>query len=304
MYLKTKGYKIEITKYLGWFGNNIIQMIHAIHIGKKTESKVVIKHHAHVNVDKLNMTLDFRRDKTKITNTLTKHWYSKDDLKPFLPPTTFETHQILTTIIYPFIIDSLKPSIEDAYILKDTVVIHIRSNDIFKLNSTVHPKYGQPPLSYYTSIIKSLNTSTPIKSILIVTEKDRRNPVISGLQEWIKKEYPTVYLTCQSSTFEEDVKALLSAQVLIVGNSTFTWILSLLSKNLKELHTPFLNHALNVSPTVLPNDFGVSPTDVGVLPFNVKVYSFEDYSPMIEWLNTPEQLLEMMTFPESKITRL
>ena len=53
---------------------------------------------------------------------------------------------------------------------KNELVIHIRSGDIFD-SKLIHPKYGQPPLSFY---ILAINHFKP-KSIILI-----RFPVLLG----------------------------------------------------------------------------------------------------------------------------
>ncbi len=61
----------------------------------------------------------------------------------------------------------------------DDLVIHIRTGDIFK-SRIIHPKYGQPPLSFYMLVISFLNPS----SIRFIFE-DFSNPIIKLLIEYV-----------------------------------------------------------------------------------------------------------------------
>lgn len=55
-----------------------------------------------------------------------------------------------------------------------TLTIHLRSGDVY--GPKPHPEYGQPPLSFYTSILEAFSYST----IVIVTE-DQFSPVLEPL---------------------------------------------------------------------------------------------------------------------------
>ncbi|OHT05922.1 hypothetical protein TRFO_26207 [Tritrichomonas foetus] len=69
----------------------------------------------------------------------------------------------------------VNPSIPSVDIDKDALYIHIRSGDIFK-RFVPNIKYGQPPLCFYTTILKKWNFS----KIFLISE-DLLNPVISKL---------------------------------------------------------------------------------------------------------------------------
>ncbi len=107
---------------------------------------------------------------------------------------------------------------------EDTLVIHIRSGDIF--NEHIHPSYIQPPFEYYRFIIDNNH----YRNIIIVTEPDMSNPVIYKLLE----HYQNIHIFSRILT--QDIAMILGAQNLVIGTGSFAYILSLCSTHLKHLY--------------------------------------------------------------------
>jgi hypothetical protein len=169
------------------------------------------------------------------------------------------------------------------------IVIHIRSGDIFE--SDPHPNYGQPPLIYYVTSLRDIISKKKKElfeglSVYIITQQDRKNPTIQGIVEWCHKN--DVKVTIQSSDIHSDIKYILAAQTLIVGFSTFTKVLILLSKNLRSLYTTFKDV-----------DMSYLTKKTGVFNITVKVYDFPNYSVMKDiWTGSSDQLLSMIEHKE------
>jgi len=112
-------------------------------------------------------------------------------------------------------------------ILPDThLVIHIRSGDIFD-HGHFHAKYIQPPLAYYCHI---LDTHPEYTNVIIVTQADKKNPVI---YELLRKYSHRISI--QSCSTEEDLQFLLSARHLVVGTGSFGMYIALCSNALRRL---------------------------------------------------------------------
>ena len=73
----------------------------------------------------------------------------------------------------------------------DTLVIHIRSGDIFAHEHNPPHDYTPNPLVYYKNLVESF------KKVIVVTENDNYNPIIPEL-----KKYDNV--TVKSSTVASD----------------------------------------------------------------------------------------------------
>jgi len=145
----------------------------------------------------------------------------------------------------------------------DTLVIHLRSGDVFISNPP--STYTQNPLSFYKKIIKNF------KKIIIVSE-DNKHPL---LQELLKEEN----VSYQSSSISDDFSTLIRAKHLATsGVGTFSIAAALCSINLKKLYCSdiFCNEHLN--PTMLLN------SDI-----EVEMYNISNYIKIGDWKNTVEQ---------------
>jgi hypothetical protein len=113
---------------------------------------------------------------------------------------------------------------------ENDLVIHIRSGDIFS-NSTPHPNFVPPPLSYYTKQIDKQK----YQNIIIVCE-DTVNPVVNKLLDLYKNSIYT------ENTLEEDIKLLLGATNVIFSVGTFVPALMRMSDNIKHLYGKPINN--------------------------------------------------------------
>jgi hypothetical protein len=107
----------------------------------------------------------------------------------------------------------------------DTLVIHIRSGDIF--GERPHPSMGQPPLSFYVTVIEETKPSR-----VVLVYEDDRNPVIRVLSEYLNDH--AIDHQIRSGDLAEDLGVLLAARQLVTGNGTFGQGILLLSQNLEK----------------------------------------------------------------------
>ncbi len=104
---------------------------------------------------------------------------------------------------------------------EDTLVIHIRSGDIFTLPVK---NYFQNPINFYIQI------ASKYKKVLVVTSEDMLNPVCEELKKINNIEF-------QSSSFENDFNTLYSAKNLATsGVGTFPIAAALLSTKLENFY--------------------------------------------------------------------
>jgi len=154
---------------------------------------------------------------------------------------------------------------------KKDLIIHVRSGDVFGKNVKHARRYTQPPYSYYTKCIEMSKKN----QILIVTEKDRRNPVISKL----KKDFSN-NIRIQSSNLQEDAATILSAEELVLPKSSFSRTLSLFSPFLKKIYSPFWQYSIN--------------------SIESESFYFPDYK-LGPWEKSAKQLDNMMNYEQDKI---
>jgi hypothetical protein len=272
--LYSKGYNLQISKFTQ-LGNSLVQLCNAINVGIQTQSKVLMPEIGTCK-DSLELLkdipdLDFTK-KDKCNETLESKFFFHTESFDYLM-LNGERREILKNYILPHI--KLK-SVDSENVNDNTLVIHIRSGDIF--GGWVHNNYIQPPLSFYKKIINEFEYS----DILIVTQPDKKNPCIDGLLSW----NPNIKLQC--GTLREDISAILKAKNLVIGFGTFGWMLSLISDRIHNLYCPLVCT-------------DIFDTQYQTPPFNINRYVFEDYIKMGDWKNTESQRKMMMTHPVEKI---
>ena len=244
------------------FGNTVIAITHCIFLAKIYKFKIVFEEKfLLINISEF----DFRKEKQKKER---REIYV--NLSTLFANRQRGTNSLFHKKKYTYIQKYINPNFNfkkiDSYDFSKMLVIHIRSGDIFN-KIKPHPRYAQPPFHFYKKIIDDFG----FKNILIVTEPDMKNPCI----ELIKKEYPHTII--QSSTLENDIHTLLNAQYLIVGNGTFSSVLSMISKNIKIVFTT------DKMKRFYPKT-------------NFKIFSYSLPSYDMHWQNTPEQIDKMKIF--------
>jgi hypothetical protein len=198
--------------------------------------------------------------------------------------------EILRTWVRPHFLVNPAPVIDD-----DTLVIHIRSGDIF--NPGAHGFYVQPPFAFYKKVIEDFG----FKKLYILTESDMRNPCIHLLQT----EYPTVKI--QSSSLAEDVSVILQAKhFLCNSHGTFGHMLALLSDKLEHLYIPYYCNPYTVS--FQDNGFlSANQTHIffdlrTISHFQLHEYVLEDYIAPFSWNpGNPTQYSKLLLFPMSSV---
>lgn len=109
----------------------------------------------------------------------------------------------------------------------NALYIHLRSGDIFK-KTPPHRDYGQPPLAFYTKIIRS-QAWTKVHLVF----EDQFNPVIPALQAFLR-ESEIDYKT-HSGDIHHDIEVLLRAKSLVIARGTFIYPILCISKNIEQV---------------------------------------------------------------------
>jgi len=261
--LDKKGYEIKVNQWYGRLGNNLIQICNAINIALNTQSSVIFPKYRTKLLKNLHK-FDFS-DYNKCDITVNGFFYYPKHCYGYY--TSFlERRKILLKYINPIL--NLEPV---DFVNKNTLVINIRSGDMF-VEGCPHSEYFQPPLSFYKYIINHGNYD----AIIIVTQKDLRNPCIKGLVSWNKD------IRLLTPSPEMAASILLEARHLVIGTSTFSLMLSLLSKNIKCVYTCNAEYKWDSED------------------YSVKLYKLKGY-PTDNWKCSPEQLRLMMKYPIDKI---
>ena len=210
---------IKISKWYGRLGNNIQQCAVGIMIAKKRKDTFQNLEHDIIKP----IYLDFRENKNNNFQEiyLKDFFYWNGYLKsPNI--SSFKLYKDIQKICQKYILPNL--DIPVIPIPKETLVIHIRSGDVFEEGMDFY-NFIPNPYDYYLKLIDFYD------KVLVITEKDKRNPVINKL-----KNNPKVNI--QAESVKKDFGVLLGAKNLATsGTSTFPIAASLCSRNLENLYS-------------------------------------------------------------------
>jgi hypothetical protein len=248
-----------IEYWTGRTGNNILQIIRAIHYAKiNKHNTIIFRQHPLLTSNNIILEKVDKYNKSQINDTF---FYLKKfniiDPPPYLMKEYFQKY--------------IKPifKIKSNNILNGnkTIHIHFRGGDIFSHNP--HKAYVQPPLSYYLNIINDYDNVT------LVCE-DKKNPCVNELLMQQNVQYI-------SSTLENDLSILSNVSNLIIGFGTFGFLLYLMNPHLKRLYIP---------------DFFVNELPKGDWGNDIKVNIIElpNYIKVGDWKNTIEQQKIMLEY--------
>jgi hypothetical protein len=161
----------------------------------------------------------------------------------------------------------------------DTLVIHIRSGDVFR--ERPHHSLGQPPLSFYEKVLEH---SRPQNVVLVY--EDTLNPVIPNLQA--RLESLSIPYSIHSGDLRSDLQLLLSARQLVTGNGTFGQAVLVLSPHIERWY-----------------DFGEGkerfPTSRRRSVVSITDREGDYVAALGRWENSPRQRDLMLEYPSSNL---
>lgn len=179
----------------------------------------------------------------------------------------------------------------------DTVVVHVRSGDIFREGNFgcgwINPRYVQPPASYYIMAIEECRRRFAVKDVLIVYE-GLANPCLAELTSQLLRH--RIPFSAQSLSVEEDVGALAGASHIISSFGTFSEGAATLSRHLKtfwffrqlESHQEMNGRAVPLLADILHNK-------------GVQIMQIDDiagtYIAPMTWANSEDQRSLMVDIP-------
>jgi len=276
--------------FIGRLGNQIIQLINAICIGRRLGVRYIVvleggmirlpERFSHDGIQ----FIAHAEDAEAPSLFLTGNFFFSQQLRPLINEATAnERYQIVHEIIQPRLMQQL-PATKDIK-HEDELTIHMRSGDLFA-GQAVNPGYVQPPLAFYTILVRSLKAQKRISRVRLVFE-DRANPCVDGLIEFLNAaEIP---FRMQSGTLGEDVVALIDSPLLVFGHGTFGVAIGLLSRRIETLFC----------------FDGYNRTDYMDVPSIGRVVNVSDracsYIKFGTWRNTTEQRQFMLEYPESAL---
>ena len=204
-----------IKSWTGRTGNNIIQMINCIHYSFYLHGyeKICFRKHHLLNNNEIMSKEPVTKNKKRFTDK-DNFFYAKK-LGFHLSPCQ------MREIAQKYIVPILKINLDNSD-GSDEISIHLRGGDIM----ISHPKFIQPPMSYYKKILQE-----NIYSKINIIHEDNLNPCLYKLKE-LKNSFS------QSKSVNEDIEKLCRARRLIMSFSTFSLMIFFISKNIEEIFLP------------------------------------------------------------------
>lgn len=123
--------------------------------------------------------------------------------------------------------ESMRENLEPLNPREQTLVIHVRSGDIF--SKLPHSDYGQPPLSFYITVLQSRSW----QGVRVVAEDDL-NPVVGRIRDWCEG----AELPCEvvGENFVDAVREIAQADHLVTSRGTFVPAILLLFSKKKTIY--------------------------------------------------------------------
>lgn len=161
----------------------------------------------------------------------------------------------------------------------DTLVIHIRSGDIFAHEHNPPHDYVPNPLCYYLTLIEEY------EKVIVVTEPDEYNPIVDELRKNDK-------VTIQSKSVGEDFATLMRAKnIASSGTGTFAVAAALCSSEVKKFYCTDLYLDEHLNPEML-----MSTNDI-----EVHMMELKDYIQLKTWKNDQDQRKFILEYKNESI---
>lgn len=252
-------YLNTVSHWYGRLGNNIQQICNGILYSKTKDEGFFSPPH-----DLINQVIYDSEGKTMIRPSRLFHYNTSN--KDFDIDLDFLYKNIRQTCL-EYIVPNFKYTFPTDSFDDQTIVIHIRSGDIFAHEHNPPHDYVPNPLCYYLNLIEEYDR------VVVVTEPDNYNPIVDKLRNIDK-------VTVQSTDVWTDFSTLLRAKNLASsGTGTFAIAAALCSKNIKNFYCTDLYLTEHLNPEML-----MSSGDI-----TVHVMQLENYLSTKQWTNTEEQ---------------
>jgi len=281
--LKIIGFEIT---YIGRLGNQLLQLINAVCLARRLSVKniVVFQHDMiHLPAPTSHDGIDFIANAADASDPglfLAGNFFFPHLLRPLLQEADHdERFRVIHDIVIPKL---MKPIPGGDVKYAQELTVHFRAGDIFG-QTEVHGAYVQPPLAFYTFLVRRLTAQGQISRVRVVYE-DKGNPCVDGLAGFL--EGTGIPYRMQSGSLAEDLAALIDSPLLAFGFGTFGVAVALLSRRIDTL---FFFDGANIE-------------DYEGIPSIHRRMIVRDltagYIKPGEWRNTPEQRRLMIEYPE------
>ncbi len=263
------------------FGNAILQLTNAIAVARQLGvRKIYHRGFAFLRDDAQIDEIALLRGAPSRENYLASSFFPNALLET-LCPMMVPRYQIARQLA-PWL--TLQQQRSDAGSTRRHGYIHIRSGDIFAM-ATPHPLYGQPPLSFYTSIIRRERWD----KVVLVFE-NRLNPVIDPLLAFLMAEH--IPYEIQSRNLDEDTARLLEAENIVIGRGTFVYPMLCISDNVRRVFCFESDSA---------EEWGLDQSPIQFIRVSDQTGGYRD-TVMKRWLNNAEQRALMLNYSEAHLS--
>lgn len=257
--------------WYGRLGNNILQILRAIHFAKINNHSIIkFNNHSYFTSNIINIS-SLEDNKTIIRDT-------------FFNLRKFKLEQIRDIVLREYFQSYVQPIFKiknnENYEDNETVYIHIRGGDVF--NSNPNKLYVQPPLIFYKNIISNY------KYVKLICE-DTSNPCVNELLRITKVKNV-------SGTLNNDLELLCNARNIIVGFGSFGLIPYFANNKLENMYIP--KYAINSFGLGMGLDKGLRINYDLESRNNLKLHIIElpNYIEIGHWKNTELQRNIMINY--------
>jgi len=258
-----------VSNWYGRLGNNIQQICNGILFSSLSDDGFISPEHELINPVYFNANQNSNIRYCRFFHYNTKNKDFDIDLNYL--------YKNIGTVAKQYVTPNFKFKIDKPFD-DDTLVIHIRSGDIFAHEHNPPHDYVPNPLSYYLNLIEDY------AKIIVVTEPDNYNPIVDELKK-IEK------VTVQSKSVAEDFSTLLrSKNIASSGTGTFAVAAALCSSNIKNFYCSNLYLDEHLNPDML--------IGTGI---NVYMMELNNYIECKTWRNTKEQRKFILEYTNESI---
>jgi len=251
---------------LGRFGNNVLQLLNAIHIAQ------------HLGHDEIRFNMPyFKSNKIVINKTamnkknLSGDFFYLDKYYTEIPGFEILTYEKILSYAKIYLLPIIK--YKKGYLsalqlnLESTLFIHIRSGDIF--GPYAHGNYLPAPLDYYELII----ISKPWSNVFVVYEDDK-NPVVNKM----KQKHPNFIY--KSLNLSDTMSVFFEAKHIVGGFGTFVPGMLLFNNAFTSFYLP---------------EYAVLPFSTFQYP-QIKLIAVPDYIPDSKWVPNKENFDKILNY--------
>jgi len=268
-------YDTFIPRWYGRLGNNIQQISNAIYFCRQNGIHFTSPDHPMIKA----IDIPFGTTEYKIPETSNNWFYHFEKEYSDFDVDIDRLNLLRKNICEDYILPNLKVDHEKLKepLPYDTLVVHIRSGDIYTNFPNTHP---QNPLMYYIELYRRFN-----EKVIFVAEDDK-NPIVQYFQS-IKADIRIWWV-------EDTYTLLLRAQNLATsGAGSFAISSAFCSTNLRNFYCTdlYIDHSLN--PTMLKEQLNVFIADV----------SGNKYFRVGEWSSARNNINKILDYQENIIFR-